>query len=167
MGVFFKDQTAIFCFPVCVDHCHTGNTVSGECMSKYFHGTNRLGPYGEGWYFKCRTGDGKLLALIPALHIDDQGQRSVSCQVISDDAVCWLEYPAEAFSAEKDRFRIQIGDHVFSKNPYIFLRGREESTEPKVILNQAQSPLYLDQPIYSQVDISYWSCFPKIAVASP
>ena len=40
-------------------------------------------PYFEGWYFKCRTKDGKTIALIPTLHKDGigQGRASFACTV--------------------------------------------------------------------------------------
>ena len=54
-------------------------------------------PYFEGWYFKCRTKDGKTIALIPAIHKDGNGQGSASLQVISEAGTWWLEYPEADF----------------------------------------------------------------------
>ena len=57
-------------------------------------GKNKAGrPYFEGWYFKCRTKDGKTIALIPAIHKDGRGQDSASLQVIYEAGTWWLEYP--------------------------------------------------------------------------
>ncbi|MBQ8835350.1 MAG: hypothetical protein IJ001_10600 [Oscillospiraceae bacterium] len=83
-------------------------------MGKYFHGENKRGPYFEGWYFKCQTRDGKSLALIPAIHIDENGRRSASVQVIADSGSWWLEFPGTEFHAAADRLHIQIADNLFS-----------------------------------------------------
>lgn len=83
-------------------------------LKQYFHGTNRKGPYFEGWYFKCQAQSGGSIALIPALHIDGVGQKSASIQVIADSGSWWLEFPGSDFHASTDRLRIGIGDNVFS-----------------------------------------------------
>ena len=82
-------------------------------MKKSFYGTNKHGPYFEGWYFKCQTQEGKAIALIPALHINDRGQRSSSIQVISSVGAWWLEYPENEFSADQERLYIDIGGNRF------------------------------------------------------
>lgn len=78
-------------------------------------GENKTGSYFEGWYFKCQTQDGHSLALIPAIHIREDGQRSASIQVITEDHAWWLEYPAASFTASRDSLRIQIGGNCFSE----------------------------------------------------
>ena len=80
---------------------------------KYFHGTGRNGPYFEGWYLKYQTKDGKALALIPALHIDSTGRRSVSLQVLTDRGSWWLTYPEAEFYASQGRFHIRVGQTTF------------------------------------------------------
>ena len=84
-------------------------------MTKYFHGKSKTGPYFEGWYFKCQTGDGHSLALIPAVHISANGERSASLQLIAEDGAHWLEYPGNAFSAKEDFLDIRLGDCRFSE----------------------------------------------------
>lgn len=81
----------------------------------YYAGDQKTESYFEGWYFKCKTGDGKCLALIPAVHIDETGHRNVSIQVITDNQSWWLQNPAHSFSALTELFRIQIGENVFSE----------------------------------------------------
>lgn len=95
-------------------------------MRKYFYGDNRRGPYFEGWYFKCQTKDGESLALIPAVHIDDKEEISVSVQVVANGGTWWLEYPAEAFRAEKDRLHIQIDENIFSEAGMSLKLDRED-----------------------------------------
>ena len=84
-------------------------------MKKYFHGEHKTGSYFEGWYFKCQTLDGRSLALIPAMHIRENGQRSASIQVITEDQGGWLEYPANLFTASRDSLHIRIGGNCFSE----------------------------------------------------
>ena len=85
-------------------------------MKQYFHGDNKSGPYFEGWYFKCQAQDGSTLALIPAMHIREDGKKSVSLQVITEDTSWWLEYPVSSFAASRDSLEIQVGGNRFSES---------------------------------------------------
>lgn len=80
---------------------------------KFNHATGRNGPYFEGWYLKYQTKDGKALALIPALHIDNTGRRSVSLQVLTDSGSWWMTYPESEFYASSKRFHIRMGKNIF------------------------------------------------------
>lgn len=84
-------------------------------MKQYFHGENKSGPYFEGWYFKCQTRDGYALALIPAMHICEDGKQSASIQVITEDEAWWLEYPDSSFEASRNSLQIRIGGNCFSE----------------------------------------------------
>lgn len=76
---------------------------------KYFHGADRHSRYFEGWYLKHQAKDGHALALIPAFHIDDNGQRSASLQVVMDSDAWWLEYPDTEFQAAEKQFQVCVG----------------------------------------------------------
>ena len=78
-----------------------------------FHGTNRTGPYFEGWYFKHQNPQGQTLALIPAFHIDREGRRTASLQVISKDQAWWLEYSETQLKVSQRLFQVQIGQSSF------------------------------------------------------
>lgn len=80
-------------------------------MATYYHGATRRRSYFEGWYLKHQTQSGRALSLIPALHIDAEGRRTASLQVITENACWWLEYPE--LLAEERRFRIQLGENLF------------------------------------------------------
>lgn len=82
-------------------------------MNKYSHSTKPSGPYFEGWYIKLQAPSGTSLALIPALHIEQTGQRSASLQIITADRTWYLEYPAAGFSACRDPFQASIGQSIF------------------------------------------------------
>ncbi|MGM9521749.1 MAG: tocopherol cyclase family protein [Oscillospiraceae bacterium] len=84
-------------------------------MTKYYHGTEKRGPYFEGWYLKHQTQEGRALAFIPALHIDREGRRSASLQVVADDQAWWLEYPDTEFSASERAFQIRLGQSLFTR----------------------------------------------------
>ena len=94
----------------------SGKTESGVIkVTRFFHGTNRTGPYFEGWYFKHQNPRGKTLALIPAFHIDREGCRTASLQVISKDQAWWLEYPASQLQISRRPFQVQIGQSSFGE----------------------------------------------------
>ena len=73
------------------------------------------GPYFEGWYLKCRTAQGEALALIPAYHVDRQGRRTASLQVITGEGSWWLEYPGTEFRMERAPFRVTMGPNTFGE----------------------------------------------------
>ena len=81
----------------------------------FFHSTNRTGPYFEGWYFKHQNPQGQTLALIPAFHVDKEGCRTASLQVISKDQAWWLEYPASQLHISRQPFQVQIGQSSFGR----------------------------------------------------
>lgn len=82
---------------------------------KFFHGINQPGPWFEGWYLKHQSVDGRVLALIPAFHIDPEGRRSASLQVIAGEGSWWLEYPDKDFFADPERFRVRVGRCCFCR----------------------------------------------------
>ena len=79
----------------------------------FFRDTNRTGPYFEGWYFKQQNPQGQTLALIPAFHIDRDGRRTASLQVISKDQAWWLEYPEAHLKVSRQPFQVQIRQSSF------------------------------------------------------
>ena len=81
----------------------------------FFHSTDRTGPYFEGWYFKHQNPQGQTLALIPAFHIDREGRRTASLQVISRDQTWWLEYPEAQLKISRQPFQVQIGQSSFGR----------------------------------------------------
>ena len=79
----------------------------------YDHKASR--PYFEGWYFKCRTKDGKTIALIPAIHKDGSNKGSASLQIIAEADTWWLEYPEGECHAAKQPLRISLGPSTFGE----------------------------------------------------
>ena len=66
-----------------------------------------------GWYFKHQNPQGQTLALIPAFHIDREGRRTASLQVISKDQAWWLEYSETQLKVSQRLFQVQIGQSSF------------------------------------------------------
>lgn len=79
-----------------------------------FHGQHKRRGYFEGWYLKHQNGK-DTAALIPAFHIDGEGRRSASLQVITDTQVYNVDFPEEDFSAGRGRFLVRLGNSVFSE----------------------------------------------------
>lgn len=79
----------------------------------FFCGTSETGPYFEGWYWKHQTRQGQTLALIPAFHIDSEGRRTASLQVISKEQAWWLEYPASQLQVSRRPLQVRIGQSGF------------------------------------------------------
>lgn len=82
---------------------------------KYYHGAAWRETYFEGWYLKYKTKEGQALALIPALHIDNRGQRRASLQVITGRKTWWLEFPDTDFHASETQFQIRMGQTLFTE----------------------------------------------------
>ena len=94
----------------------SGNTEPGVMMIMgFFLGTKGTGPYFEGWYFKHQNTQGQTLALIPAFHIDREGRRTASLQVISKNQAWWLEYPEAQLHISRRPFQVQIGQSRFDE----------------------------------------------------
>jgi len=73
----------------------------------------RVHRYFEGWYFKQQGKDGTV-ALIPALHVDAQGNKSASVQIVTDSEPLHFDLPWEALKADRKNLDIRVGDSIFS-----------------------------------------------------
>jgi hypothetical protein len=70
-------------------------------MNKYF----------KGWYFKAQNSE-RIVAFIPAMHIDENGGKSASVQIISDSGVWSAWFPFDRFSFSGG-LRVKIGENEF------------------------------------------------------
>lgn len=70
--------------------------------------------YFEGWYFKQHA-NGKTIAVIPAEHIDSEGNGSASIQVVTNNSANVVVYPFDSFHADRRDMEIHIGNSVFSR----------------------------------------------------
>lgn len=79
-----------------------------------FHGENKRRSFFEGWYLKHQVGD-RMVAVIPAFHLDEKGKPSASVQVITERGSHWLDYPVGSFKVHPDRFCVRVGGSTFSE----------------------------------------------------
>jgi len=70
--------------------------------------------YFKGWYFK-QSNSKITIAFIPAYHIDNEGNCSVSIQFITDNISGNFDYKAEDLIIKKP-FQINIKNNIFAKN---------------------------------------------------
>lgn len=88
-----------------------------------YHGFGARPPYFEGWYYKLVDKDqNHKYAIIPGVYLSEQQEtRHSFIQVFKseDDEVHYHRYPYDAFKADKDQFRIQIGPNSFTSKEVI------------------------------------------------
>lgn len=97
-----------------------------------FHGINKKKSYFEGWYFKQQM-NGFAIAFIPALHIDGEGKKTASIQVIVNDFSHNFLFKGEDFSASRDRLYVKIGKNIFSEEG-IRINLKDDSSQIKGVL---------------------------------
>jgi tocopherol cyclase len=81
----------------------------------YYHGAKKDSAYFEGWYLKHQQGN-DTIALIPAVHMDKDGEKSASIQVVTPQGAHTFPFPYSAFSAREDAFQVTIGSNCFSQD---------------------------------------------------
>ena len=113
-------------------------------MEKYYHGAKKRGPYFEGWYLKCQTREGAALALIPTCHIDREGRRSASLQVVADGEAWWLAYPDAEFRAFGETFCVRVGRSLFTRREMCLHIERDELSLHGTVRYGLFSPLKSD-----------------------
>ena len=82
---------------------------------RQFHGKNKRYAYFEGWYLKHQNAE-EMIALIPAFHVDREGKRSASIQVITRESAYHVPFNADVFQADIHAFRVNVGKNYFSSN---------------------------------------------------
>lgn len=96
---------------------------------KYFHGQGKKKSFFEGWYLKHQKLN-MSLALIPAIHIDKQGQKKASLQIITKEAADCIEFSAKQFHASAKQFHVSLGSNHFSPHG-IYLNLKSQHFEIK------------------------------------
>lgn len=87
-----------------------------------FQGVNRTRNYFEGWYFKIVVPEQNLAyAFIPGISYDADGNGHAFLQVLDGVKATseYHRYDTEEFIADKHRFYLRLGPHVFSDNRMI------------------------------------------------
>lgn len=91
-----------------------------------FHGTYKKKSYFEGWYFKNQN-DTDTISFIPAFHIDENGKKSASIQVITNTASYQITYSINDFAILSKKLGVRIGKNIFTTEG-IILNIRTEQT---------------------------------------
>ncbi len=81
----------------------------------YYHGKGRKRRYFEGWYFKHQS-DKTVVAFIPGVNIDSDGNKSAFVQVITPEMSCNFLYPPQQFHASQDKLRICVAGNIFCED---------------------------------------------------
>ncbi len=71
--------------------------------------------YFKGWYFKHQSPDYSI-AFIPALFVDEQGQRCAVLQIIENEKSWQIQYPIDEFKYSLNSLDIKIGNSYFSRD---------------------------------------------------
>lgn len=83
-------------------------------MKRFFYGQDKKKAYFEGWYFKQENQE-DTLAVIPAFHVDSQGEKSATIQVVTEQNSWILNFRSEEFRASPKRLWVRIGDNLFTE----------------------------------------------------
>lgn len=79
-----------------------------------FHCNRKNKSYFEGWYLKHQK-DGFSIAFIPAFHIDKNGRKTASVQVIMENASYNFPFTEKEFFVSQKHFCVKIGNNLFSE----------------------------------------------------
>lgn len=94
-----------------------------------FHGFRKKSTYFEGWYLKHQKGDVSI-AFIPAFHIDKNGNKTASIQVVTKEGASFFSFPKGEFLVSKRQFCVKIGNNIFSEKG-ICIDLKDEKIEVK------------------------------------
>jgi hypothetical protein len=108
----------------------------------YFHGALKKRSYFEGWYFKNQYKTG-IISFIPAFHIDEEGKKSVSIQVITNTISEQITYPVNEFAILRRKSGIRIGENIFSnKGILLNIKSERLTVTGKLIFSTFTMPNY-------------------------
>lgn len=75
---------------------------------------NKKKNFFEGWYFKHQY-NGKSIAFIPGINVDEKGERYSFIQIITDENTYNINYDYKDFYVNKDKLEVKIAENIFSK----------------------------------------------------
>jgi len=108
-----------------------------------FHGEHKTKYFFEGWYLKHQTQQ-DMISFIPAFHIDQEGKRSASIQIITKEGSFVKYYDENAFIVSKNKFGCRIDNNIFSKRGIcVKIAAEGLSVEGKLYYNEF-TPLQSD-----------------------
>jgi len=87
-----------------------------------YHGWGKTKNYFEGWYFKIvDPTENQVWALIPGISYPKEGEAHAFIQVVDgkNQRADYVNFKAEAFVPDPDRFALQLGNNFFSANKIV------------------------------------------------
>lgn len=93
----------------------------------HYHGKNKKKHYFEGWYLK-HVKNGYSIAFIPAVHIDGNGRKTASMQIITNDQTYHIDIGEGQFFAAKNRFFVKTDNTKISEKGMIINIRTEDVT---------------------------------------
>lgn len=78
-----------------------------------YHGFRKNAPFFEGWYLKHQNTT-QTLALIPGVHMANDGKKSAFLQIVTDRGSYHIPYPYGAFRAARNQFAVTLGENIFT-----------------------------------------------------
>lgn len=108
-----------------------------------FFGKHQKRSYFEGWYFRNQN-ETEVISLIPAIHIDDKGQKSASIQVIMNTASDNITYPFDDFAVLAKKPGIRICKNIFTREGIILNICTERTTVVGKLIFSKFTPLKHD-----------------------
>ena len=92
-----------------------------------FKGTYKKKSYFEGWYFRNQNDNG-VISFIPAFHIDENGGKSASIQLIMNNISDQIIYPIKDFAVSTKKFGVKIGKNIFTDKGILLNLKTKETT---------------------------------------
>lgn len=109
---------------------------------KNFHGWNKQHTFFEGWYLKHQVKK-RMVAFIPAYHMNEQGKASASIQIITEKKSYTVNYPADVFSVCDNMFWVKIGNNLFTqKGISINIKNKGLTVKGKIRYRHMKPPLW-------------------------
>jgi hypothetical protein len=82
-----------------------------------YHGHGKNPPFFEGWYFKIIDADeNQRYAIIPGVFLGEDGHAFIQLLNGNTARSSYHTYPLSEFWASEDKFKVQVGENVFSQD---------------------------------------------------
>lgn len=81
---------------------------------KYYHGSNKIKQYFEGWYFKQQD-DKVTISFIPGIQMDENSCATAFIQIVTSMKSHYITYPIHRFYADTKSLFVRIGENVFTE----------------------------------------------------
>lgn len=98
--------------------------------------------YFKGWYFKQQNENGTV-GVIPAIHVDKNGNKTASIQIITEGGAMCDFYPFESFHSSNTGLSVNIANNFFSdRGMIISIKNDRFSAEGSLCFTNLYPPEY-------------------------